>query len=324
MVKLNRKSLNIESTNLCTLQCPTCKRTDFKEKYGSKTPLPGGTITTKELAKCIKYFDGFMEFCGQHSDPIFSPHLAEMLAFLKENNHKASVITAASHRPEEWYIKAFEANKNAKWTFGIDGPPRLSNTYRINQDGEHLFMMMVLARQMGLKVTWKHIVFNYNEIYIDECKSLAKAFDLRFDIVIPSRSLPKKLKPVTKKWQWKTYRQKENEKELKPLCIHKQGIHDQQVCLNSEGYFTPCCWFDSEDGRKADKRIDGFFDPSLNIKNNDNVEDIIEGEYWQNFFKSLTEDPDNAPKKCKRHCKTSKPMSLKVHDKKKVVIRVAI
>ena len=91
-------------------------------------------------------------------------------------------------------------------------------------------------------------------------------------------------------------------KELKPQCLFPRGIHDQQICLNAAGYFTPCCWFDAEDAIPEDPQIAGFFTPDLNIKNNEKIEDIIEGEYWQTFFKLLVENPDQAPKRCWRQC----------------------
>ena len=92
------------------------------------------------------------------------------------------------------------------------------------------------------------------------------------------------------------------ERKLNPQCLFRRGIHDQQICLNAAGYFTPCCWFDAEDAIPEDPQIAGFFDPSLNIKNNDDPKDIIEGEYWQNFFKGLLENPENAPSRCWRQC----------------------
>lgn len=93
-----------------------------------------------------------------------------------------------------------------------------------------------------------------------------------------------------------------NETFLNPQCLYKRGYHDQQICLNAAGYFTPCCWFDAEDAIPEDSRIAGFFDPALNIENYDDPKDIIEGEYWQNFLKDLIDNPENAPERCWRMC----------------------
>ena len=50
-----------------------------------------------------------------------------------------SVHHATAAKPRKWYPKAFQANPNARWWFGIDGLPKESHKYRINQDGEKLF-----------------------------------------------------------------------------------------------------------------------------------------------------------------------------------------
>lgn len=89
-------------------------------------------------------------------------------------------------------------------------------------------------------------------------------------------------------------------KMLKPKCLDKNNFRD--ICLNADGYFTPCCWFDAADAKIEDPRIAKFFDKSLNIENYDDPKDIIEGKYWQKFFKMLVSDPLNAPERCWRHC----------------------
>lgn len=87
-------------------------------------------------------------------------------------------------------------------------------------------------------------------------------------------------------------------KKLYPECLNT----DRQICLNAAGYFTPCCWFDADDAIIEDPQIIGFFDKELNISNHEDPKDIIEGEYWTNFFKLLQHDPNNAPKRCWRNC----------------------
>jgi len=206
IISMKRKCINIETNIKCTLQCPSCKRTDFKEKFGQNAPLPGGDLTLEDLEKCINYFSGGISFCGQHSDPIFSPYLIDMLKLCKEKNVRCDIHTAASHRPEKWWREAFLANTDAEWWFGIDGPPTLSHTYRKNQNGEFLFKMMCIAKELGLKkVIWKYIIFNYNENYVNKCKKLASKHGLRIDFIIPSRSLPEYLMPTKKEYDWRSY-----------------------------------------------------------------------------------------------------------------------
>lgn len=199
------KMLNIENSPRCTLQCPTCKRTDFKIKYGQNVPLPGKDITPEQLKKCLKYFNR-IHFCGQHSDPIFGQHFIEMLKICKDRNVFTEIATAASHKPKAWWREAFLANTDARWVFGIDGPPELSHLYRKNQDGEHLFNMMCLAKELGLNdVWWHYIVFSYNEHEIDRCKELADSKSIKIEFKLSARGLPDNFAPKNKKYDWRAY-----------------------------------------------------------------------------------------------------------------------
>ena len=80
-----------------------------------------------------------------------------MLELCDQRNIQVQIHTSASHQPKEWYIKAFEANKNAKWIFGLDGLPKDSHKYRVNQDGNKLYEMMKLGVSMGIFVSWQYI-----------------------------------------------------------------------------------------------------------------------------------------------------------------------
>lgn len=207
-MNFRHKMLNIENNTRCTLQCPTCKRTDFKIKYGQNAPLPGKDITPEQLKKCLKYFNR-IHFCGQHSDPIFGQHFIEMLKICKDANVYTEIHTAASHKPETWYREAFLANTNAHWVFGIDGPPEKSHLYRKNQDGEHLFNMMCLAKELGIKeVWWAYLIFSYNEYEIDRCKELAHSKDIKIEFKLSARGLPDNFAPKNKKYDWRIYNDK--------------------------------------------------------------------------------------------------------------------
>ena len=173
--------INLDITHRCTLQCQRCNRAIFAAR-GQK--VPGEDMTMENFKKVIDYFEE-VYFCGQISDPIFHPQFIEFLKLLK--GRKTVIHTAASHKKEEWYRKAFEANTDAYWTFGIDGLPKDSHKYRINQDGEHLFKMACMAAKIVDKVKWQYIVFNYNENNIEEARQMAKDNNLIFEIQKSSR-----------------------------------------------------------------------------------------------------------------------------------------
>ena len=173
--------INLDITHRCTLQCQRCNRAIFAAR-GLK--VPGEDMTMENFKKIIDYFEE-VYFCGQISDPIFHPQFIEFLKLLK--GRKTVIHTAASHKKEEWYKKAFEANTDAYWTFGIDGLPKDSHKYRKNQDGEHLFKMACMAAKMGLLVKWQYLIFSYNENDIEEARKMAKDNNLILELQKSSR-----------------------------------------------------------------------------------------------------------------------------------------
>ena len=179
--------LNIENSPRCTLECPLCKRVTYFDLHNTKN-VPGIDLSLKDFKKCLDFFKKGVSFCGQLSDPIFNKDFIEMLKMCNDNKVDTRVMTAATGRKENWYKSAFLANPNATWTFGIDGPPHLSHLYRKNQNGKFLFEMMILAKEMGLKVYWQYIVFDYNEKYLEDCKRYSKLLKIDMQIQYSQRS----------------------------------------------------------------------------------------------------------------------------------------
>lgn len=185
---LQKRFLNIENSPRCTLACPMCKRTTFF-KLNEEKVIPGMDMTLEDLEKCLKYFKR-ITFSGQLSDPIFNKDLIKMLQICYQNNIHTRVNTAATGRKTDWYMEAFLANPKATWTFGIDGPANLSHLYRKNQNSEHLFEMMLLARKMNVKTVWQYIIFSYNKAYLEQCKQIAKEHGIIMNLIYSQRDLP--------------------------------------------------------------------------------------------------------------------------------------
>jgi MoaA/NifB/PqqE/SkfB family radical SAM enzyme len=192
------KSVNIDTTTRCTLECPKCQRQYLRKR---NKRIPGQDISFDDLLKLTKYFKRGVNFCGQMSDPIFHPDFIDMLKYCYKNNIGVRIATAASHKKSSWYKEAFLANKNAKWVFGIDGLPKDSHKYRINQDGVHLFEMMKRAKNLGLFVIWQYIVFKYNENDVEKCREMAKDNNIIFDLNMSGRwKNDDKYKPLNPKY----------------------------------------------------------------------------------------------------------------------------
>ena len=179
---LKRRTVNLDISNKCTLECPYCARRRFE----NKKYVPGNHMSNHDWKLYLSKFDTFI-FCGQLSDPIMHPNFPNMLEDIERENKLASIHVAASHKPNKFYERCFLSSKNSTWVFGIDGLPSDSHKYRKNQDGEKLFDIMLMAKRIVKKVVWQYIIFKYNENDIDEAKKLAEEHDVEIRFLISSR-----------------------------------------------------------------------------------------------------------------------------------------
>jgi len=180
------KGINIDITHRCPLECPRCPRqTVFKN---NNEIVYGHDISLDDIKKVTKYFKRF-DFCGQLSDPVHHPKFIEILKHLYDNNvWETSIHNASSAKSKSWYIKAFQANPTARWIFGIDGLPEESCLYRVNQDGEKLFNIMLESKKHLLNPPWwQFIIFSYNEHHLEQAKKMAKDNGVYFIEVQSSR-----------------------------------------------------------------------------------------------------------------------------------------
>ena len=181
----SKKGINIDISNRCPLECMRCQRQTNFTLEGRK--VYGRDATMDEIRKLSDYFSSF-NFCGQLSDPVHHPKFVEILDYLYKKDIQVTVHNASSQKPMKWYIKAFQAHPKAKWIFAIDGLPEESNMYRINQDGEKLYKVMLEAKK-HLKQTpsWQFIVFSYNEHNLEKAKKMAVDEGLMFIVLHSSR-----------------------------------------------------------------------------------------------------------------------------------------
>ena len=185
--------VNIDLSHRCPLECLRCARQSYmpdpNKNDGSmiKKPIPGRDLTMSEMEKIVDYFDK-LQFCGQYSDPIHHPKLIEILKMIKEKDKKCQVHVASNYKSDEWFKKAFEANPDCQWWFGIDGLPGESHQYRIHQDGDIHFERLKMAKKM-LNTTpiWQYIVFSYNEKHVETAMKMAEEIGVIFTVINSGR-----------------------------------------------------------------------------------------------------------------------------------------
>lgn len=172
MISDSLRKIEIETTSRCPLKCPACHRQNYFGAHNK--PVPGKDISIEDIQKIIDHFDEIF-FVGVLSDPTTHPHLYSLLKMCVKKSKRVVLSVAATHRSLAWFRRLFllTINKNVLWEFAIDGLPKDSHKYRINQDGEKLFEIMKMAKKLGCQVVWKYIIFKYNENDMEEAKKLA-------------------------------------------------------------------------------------------------------------------------------------------------------
>tara|TARA_B100000900_G_C20574542_1_gene714774 strand:- start:890 stop:1501 length:612 start_codon:yes stop_codon:yes gene_type:complete len=166
--------INLDLSNRCTNRCPGCARDKFKH-------VPGSDLTESDMEKISNFFQA-ITFCGQVSDPVLHPNFHNLLQICLRKNRRVVIHTAVAARPKMWWTKSFimSRGKNIEWVFAIDGLPQDSHKYRVNQDGEKLFDIMLKCASFNVPTTWQYIVFNYNQKDVEQCKQIAKDHNIKF------------------------------------------------------------------------------------------------------------------------------------------------
>ena len=307
------KGVNVELSNTCRLKCPGCGPRLFKENF------KGTGIIRFNQAKVI--FDTFQSvtMCGNMSDPIYHPDFLETIEYFRTSDNDVRIHTNGSGKTKEWWKEIFSAsNNNIKWFFGVDGLPKDSHKYRINQNGEEVWEIMKMGSSMGANITWQYIVFNYNENDIETCKDMAKTHNMNFIEVHSTRwDLHPDLKPndLNKTMKRRKEMSKElqsNRIELDPECLSLDIAKD--IMFTNKGYFLPCCECDGILNHMEFNNI-GFFNKEFHIDNLKTPNDIIkmfDSNIWKDFHSTLLLTPELAPTECQRFCRKL-PDSTKQH-----------
>ena len=195
---IKKVSINVETTNKCVLKCPGCERSDInteKDKQLVKEKIKSGSdIPLSTVEKIFNFFNQ-INFCGQISDPIYHKNFLGLLELTNKFKGKMIIIsTNGSHKPIEWFQKAFTTAPHVKWIFALDGLPDTSPIYRINQKSYEVWEAMklgasILAREPwhDHSIVWKYIVFKYNEHQIDEARQLAGQHNIYLILAKSSR-----------------------------------------------------------------------------------------------------------------------------------------
>lgn len=177
--KAFERTINVDTSTRCLMQCPFCSRQNFVAKYqwhtGKRLIKTNrtfyGDLKPENALQMANSFDR-ISFCGQISDPIFHKNLFSILEALDQGTaiRTLEFHTVASGKKMAWWERVFSHMENAKYKtdliIGIDGIDQKTASHRIGQNFEEAWEVLRYFadnKRDNIDITWQFIPFLYNE-----------------------------------------------------------------------------------------------------------------------------------------------------------------
>ena len=296
---------HIEPTNICTLKCPGCARTQFIDKWPQHWKNH-----SLDINKIMNFLDidlqgKVIHFCGNYGDPIYHPEFISMVKSFKDRGCKVVITTNGSYRNQVWWNNLCDQLDNLDLVrFSIDGLPENFFQYRINADWSSIKLGIDTCVQRQIPTEWKYIPFLYNEHCVDQARDLAKELGVSQFLVSASDRFDKyteHLIPVNHRLGKRFDSQQKFKKgianDIDPEC--DQG---KAYFITATGHFAPCCYV-------ADHRFYYKTDFGKNSKfydiSNNTFSQLISKPIVIDFYDSIHSAP---AKVCQFNC--PKPNSI--------------
>lgn len=238
--------LHIEPTNICTLKCPACSRTQFIEQWPQH--WRNHSLDTDQLLNFLDIDLTGMPviLCGNYGDPIYHPDFIDLVNGLKQRGAKLTIVTNGSYRKVEWWqalVEKLDAQDSVE--FSVDGTPDNFTQYRVNADWPSIKQAMQVCAQATCHSVWKFIPFKFNQDTIQQAKELSAELGIKeFKVKLSDRfdEATADLKPddslLRDRYQsmieWKTTKQTAG---VDALC-DSGNMH----YISADGHYTPCCY----------------------------------------------------------------------------------
>jgi len=240
------QGLHIELTNMCTLKCPKCARTDFINRFPNQW-----TNKNLNLENLISFLDIDLRgldilLCGNYGDAIYYDRLFDAVAYFKQSNANITIATNGSYKSVEWWHQLGQLlDSNDKIIFAIDGTPDNFTKYRINADWQSIEQAITTLKKYKVKLSWQYILFSYNKDCVDVAQELSEKLGFDEFLVLESNRWdsnekellnPENDVPInTSKINWKSGIKPS---EINPKCTTDHTEH----YISADGYYMPCCY----------------------------------------------------------------------------------
>lgn len=294
--------LHIEPTNICTLKCPGCSRTQFINQWPQHWKNHNLDLTALTNFLDIDLEGVVVKLCGNYGDPIYYPELLELVQWLKIKKTKIAITTNGSYKKQDWWQQLADLlDENDVVRFSIDGNPDNFVTYRENADWMSIKEGIEVISKSRCHTIWKYIPFSFNQDNIDEVKTLSQQlgikqfhveysdrFDQNTQHLIPTKNLLGQR--YDSQVQWKT--DSSTSTVVDPKCAS-----GAEHFITAEGFYTPCCYL--ADHRFYYKTPFGKQKTQYSILDH-TMSEILNLETTIKFYQNLQQQPGcqfNCPKR---------------------------
>ena len=293
------KSIHIEATNLCTLKCAGCARTQFINNWPTRWKNHSIDIAALRDFLNIDLTGVEVHLCGTYGDPIYHPKFHLLIAMLKDKSAKIKITTNGSHKNTKWWNTLLDLlDADDVIEFSIDGMPDNFTTYRVNGDWSSIAKGIKCAAASSVTTGWKYIPFKFNEDCIADAESLATELGIDYFYLEKSdrfEDVLAELKPIDILQHDRTPHRASaklgNSVELDPKC-HKGVMH----YISADGHYMPCCFI--HDHRAYYKTPFGKNKQGYQIANNTIVK-TVQGPELLEFVNNVQRDQ---PMVCQMNC----------------------
>lgn len=236
------QGLHVETTNMCTLKCPKCARTEFIKQFPR---------AWKNVNLNLEHFKQFIDInltgkriylCGNYGDAIYYDRLFDLIDYVKGLGAYVELATNGSYRDHHWWLElAQRLTDSDSVIFGIDGTPNNFTKYRVNADWDSVLVGLETISNSTATAVWQYIPFNYNENDIDATKQLAKNIGVDKFVVFPSYRWDGNddpLKPTITNNKTESRLVWSGSNQIDAEC--KRTNHEHYISAN--GFYAPCCY----------------------------------------------------------------------------------
>ena len=291
MLLLNINMVNgfhIELTNICTLKCSGCPRTQFINMFPQH--WKNHSINVNSLMNFLDcdLTNIYISLCGNYGDPIYHPDFHNIISQFKSRGAILRIVTNGSYKTKQWWEQTVGIlTEQDTVAFSVDGLPENFTTYRVNADWKSIEVGMKVVAKSKCNSEWSYIPFSYNEDNIEQARELSKQLGIKqFEIEYSDRwdehtehLMPTKDKISLRHNSRQTWKKTSLVTKISPKCAA-----GNEHFISAEGYYAPCCF--AVDFRFYYKTPFGLNKENYNI-NTTTITQVLQSQETKNFVNNF-------------------------------------